>query len=179
MLPKNAITITSLVIILFAPMIVYSFMREDSGADEPKTRSVEGAQEDRGSVANEQKKSHAPERVVYDLIPSSALKPEAYTILNPPLTGVNTEEKELMQRLRQVQESDPVEALELARKGNRLYPKSRFAAERAGRVVKSLALLGKLAQARGEAEKMVNTYAGTPWALEVERHTGAHPRLDR
>lgn len=90
--------------------------------------------------------------------------------------GAKTAEEKLMEKLRRVQESDPSLALELAREGNRLYPDSVFAAERAGRIVKSLALQGRFAEARGEAEKMVNTYPGTFWALEVERHTGAHPR---
>jgi hypothetical protein len=44
--------------------------------------------------------------------------------------------------------------------------------------VKSLARQGHLSEARGAAEAMVNKYAGTPWALEVERHTGAHPRVN-
>jgi hypothetical protein len=45
----------------------------------------------------------------------------------------------------------------------------------AAMVVKSLARQGKASEARAEAEVMVNKYAGSQWALEVERHTGAHP----
>ena len=189
MLSKKAITITSLVIVLFAPIIVYKFMRADCSADKSKTRSTEEVPEVGGLVSDEKKKrdirTRSADRVDIrqmgssDVIPSSVSDSEAYTILRPPLTGVSIGEQKLMYRLRQVQESDPARALELAREGNRLYPNSRYAAERAGRIVKSLALQGEYGQARGEAEKMVNTYAGTPWALEVERHTGAHPRLDR
>jgi hypothetical protein len=80
-----------------------------------------------------------------------------------------------MTHLRAIQDSDPAQALVLARDGNARFPESADAAERAEIVVKSLALLGKPSEARREAEAMVNRYPGTPWALEVEKHTGAHP----
>jgi TolA-binding protein len=82
-----------------------------------------------------------------------------------------------MQRLRAIEDSDPAQALDLARDGDRRFPKSRDSAERAMIEVKSLAREGKLSEARGAAEVMVNQYPGTPWALEVERHTGAHPHV--
>lgn len=81
-----------------------------------------------------------------------------------------------MQQLRALTATNPARALELARAGQERFPESPYAAERAGRIVKSLALLGRASEARGEAERMVNRYAGTAWALEVEQHTGAHPR---
>ena len=64
---------------------------------------------------------------------------------------------------------------ELAREGERRFPDSPNAPEFAAMAVKSLARQGKLSEARAEAEVMVNKYAGTHWAREVERHTGAHP----
>jgi len=39
----------------------------------------------------------------------------------------------------------------------------------------ALARQGRISEARGEAEHMVNEYPGTQWALDVERNTGAHP----
>jgi len=35
--------------------------------------------------------------------------------------------------------------------------------------------LGKPSEGRGAAEAMVNKYPSSPWALEVEKQTGAHP----
>lgn len=81
-----------------------------------------------------------------------------------------------MAELRSVERSDFARAYELAHEGNRRFPSSPLAAERAAIAVRSLALQGKLSDARREAEDMVNRYPGTPWALEVERNTGAHPR---
>jgi hypothetical protein len=95
----------------------------------------------------------------------------------PPSTTLD--EAALMARLRGIEDADPAQALDLAREGNRRFPESADAAERAAIVVKSLARTGHLSEARGEAETMVNRYAGTPWALDVERHMGAHPHVNR
>lgn len=86
------------------------------------------------------------------------------------------DEAGLMNRLRFVEDRDPALAIELAREGNRRFPLGSDGAERAAIIVKSLARQGHLSEARGEAETMVNQYAGTGWALEVEQNTGAHPR---
>ncbi len=89
------------------------------------------------------------------------------------------DEATLMNRLRRIEDSDPTLALELAREGDARFPGSANSAERAMIVVKSLARQGSLSEARGKAEVMVNEYAGTRWALEVEQHTGAHPHRSR
>ena len=85
-------------------------------------------------------------------------------------------ESELMERLRKAQDTDDLMlSYDLAREGQRRFPDSPNAPETAAMVVKSLARQGKISEARAEAEIMVNKYAGTHWAREVERHTGAHP----
>lgn len=85
-------------------------------------------------------------------------------------------EAALMERLRKAQDTDEyLLSYDLAREGLRRFPDSPDAPEMAAMVVKSLARQGKASEARAEAEVMVNKYAGTKWALEVERHTGAHP----
>jgi hypothetical protein len=113
--------------------------------------------------------------------PASVVAGETHTEpMLPPAEGAESyDEAAFMERLRSVEDSDPGLALDLAREGNLRYPTSAAAAERAKIVVKSLARLGKASEARGEAEEMVNRYAGTRWALEVEMHTGAHPHSDR
>ncbi len=83
-----------------------------------------------------------------------------------------------MQRLRAIEDGDPAAALVLARHVDAQFPNGEGAAERAMIEVKSLARQGNIREARGAAEQMVNRYPGTPWALEVERHTGAHPRVN-
>jgi hypothetical protein len=101
-----------------------------------------------------------------------------------PRLGVSTvpqdgdSEGSLMQHLRAIEDADPNAALALAREGDRRFPDSADAAERAMIEVKSIARQGDVSAARGAAEAMVNKYPGTSWALEVERHTGAHPRLN-
>jgi hypothetical protein len=94
-------------------------------------------------------------------------------------SGSPGSEATLMARLRRIEDGDPAAALQLAREGNGLDPNGPDSAERAMIVVKSLAREGDLEAARGEAERMVNEYPGTPWAIEVERRTGAHPRVRR
>jgi hypothetical protein len=85
-------------------------------------------------------------------------------------------EPELLEKLRKAQDTDDyMLSYELAREGQRRFPDSPDAPEIAAMVVKSLARQGKISEARAEAETMVNKYAGTHWAREVERHTGAHP----
>jgi hypothetical protein len=83
-----------------------------------------------------------------------------------------------MVRLRDIENGDPAVALDMAREGDVRFAGGSAAAERAMIEVKSLAREGRLSEARGAAEQMVNRYPGTPWALEVERHTGAHPRIN-
>jgi hypothetical protein len=102
-------------------------------------------------------------------VPAAAKKPAP---AKPKLLSEN----ELMERLRKAQDTDDyVVSYDLAREGLRRFPDSRNAPEMAAMVVKSLARQGKASEARAEAEVMVNKYAGTEWAREVERHTGAHP----
>lgn len=103
----------------------------------------------------------------------------AYAILAPAASSGPVDESRLMARVRSAEATAPDIALQLAREGNLRFPGSPDAAERAAVVVRCLAQLGRVSEARGEAEIMVNQYAGTPWALEVERHTGAHPRVNR
>jgi hypothetical protein len=89
-------------------------------------------------------------------------------------------ESELLERLRKAQDTDDfMLSYELAREGQRRFPDSPNAPEIAAMVVKSLARQGKASEARAEAETMVNKYAGTSWAREVERHTGAHPHVNQ
>ena len=93
-------------------------------------------------------------------------------------SSVPSDETTLMERLRSMVDSDPKQALDLAREGDRRFPGSSDSAERAMIEVKALAREGHYSEARGAAEAMVNKYPGTRWALEVERHTGAHPRIN-
>jgi hypothetical protein len=79
-----------------------------------------------------------------------------------------------MARLRDVKDTDPALAVELAREGNRRYPEGDGAPERASILIHALASQGLSSQARGEAEDMVNRYPDSEWVREVERFTGAH-----
>jgi hypothetical protein len=85
-------------------------------------------------------------------------------------------EPQLMTRLRAVKDKDPAAAIELAREGNRRFPDSADAPERASILIHALAALDRPSEARGEAEDMVNHYPDSNWVREIERFIGAHRR---
>lgn len=87
---------------------------------------------------------------------------------SPPLDAFH--EAALMDRLRQLLDTDPELTLQLAREANARYADSPDAAERATIVVKSLMRMGRADEATAEAREMVEKYAGTSWALDVRRH---------
>ena len=136
-------------------------------------------------VVAETRKPQAPIPVVQPPQPRSvALDASAPPTSSPPpapkravaARPKSLTESELMEKLRKAQDTDEfVLSYDLAREGLRRFPDSADAPEMAAMVVKSLARQGKTSEARAEAETMVNKYAGTHWAREVERHTGAHP----
>ena len=84
------------------------------------------------------------------------------------------DEPALMTLLRSANGNDPALAVELAREGNRRFPESADAPERASILIHALAELGQASEARGEAERMVNHYPDSSWVREVETFTGAH-----
>jgi hypothetical protein len=96
-----------------------------------------------------------------------------------PLADASIDEASLMAQLRSLVDVDPARAYDLAKQGARLFPNSADAPEMAALAVKSLARQGKRSEARGEAERMVNQFPDSPWAREVEQHTGAHPHRDQ
>ena len=87
-------------------------------------------------------------------------------------------EKALMAAIRDLGASDPAHTLELARDGNRLFPKSADAAERSWTICKSLAALGRFHEAQIEARLLVQQYPDTTWASDVTRHLLTQPLED-
>ena len=94
----------------------------------------------------------------------------------PPPAGPEAalNEAVLMARLRSVAGSNFPLAVELARAGNRRFPDSPNAPERASILIHALAAQGLGREARGEAEASVNHYPDSSWVQEIERFTGAH-----
>jgi hypothetical protein len=88
------------------------------------------------------------------------------------------DEQALMRLLRRSRGNDPVLAIELARDGNRRFPGSADAPERASILIHALAAEGLASEARGEAEDMVNRYPDSAWVHEIERFTGARRHRD-
>jgi hypothetical protein len=84
------------------------------------------------------------------------------------------DESSLMTELRRVRSSDPERAVQLAEEGNRRFPDSPDAPERAAILVHALAAEGNHSDARRSAEEMVNHYPDSDWVREVELFTGAH-----
>jgi hypothetical protein len=85
---------------------------------------------------------------------------------------VPLDESALMTRLRD--QKDSRVAIELAREGDRRFPGSPAAPERASILIHALASQGRASEARGEAERVVNGYPDSDWVREIEQFTGAH-----
>jgi hypothetical protein len=100
------------------------------------------------------------------------------TTAPPPPAGSEAaaplKESVLMARLRSVAGNDFPLAVELARAGNRRFPDSPNAPERASILIHALAAQGMAKEARGEAEYAVNHYPDSSWVREIEGFTGAH-----
>ncbi|HZU82623.1 MAG TPA: hypothetical protein VE987_06890 [Polyangiaceae bacterium] len=84
------------------------------------------------------------------------------------------DEPALMARLRAAKDTDPSLVVDLAREGNRRFPGTADAPERAAALIHALASLGRASEARREAEDMVNDYPDSTWVREIEAFTGAH-----
>ena len=90
------------------------------------------------------------------------------------LPAAAREELEFMRDLRAITELDAELAVERAREGNVRFTGSAHAPERTSILIHALARVGRAAEARAEAEDMVNRYPDSAWVREVERFTGAH-----
>ena len=114
--------------------------------------------------------------------PSQAALPEAVMPRPQPAASVgltaNPTADSLAGEMHALEDSDPERALELAERGQALWPAGPRAPEFAASRVKCLYRLDRPSEGRGAAEAMVNKYPTSPWALEVERQTGAHPHVD-
>ena len=110
------------------------------------------------------------------LAPPSAGVPRAAVLeASPPAKAATPlDEASLMAELRGLGPSDPTATLELARQGNARFPDSANAPERSSILIHALASLGQAAEARGEAEAVVNRYPDSSWVREIESFTGAH-----
>jgi hypothetical protein len=101
---------------------------------------------------------------------SSVKKTAMLTAPNRPQS-----EPELMTALRTLNGAAPLIALRLAREGNLRFPNSIDAPERTWHIVKSLTDLGQFAEARAEAQRMVETYPPSHWTMDIHRHVLSHP----
>jgi hypothetical protein len=106
---------------------------------------------------------------------ATAMPPESSAA---PAATENTTADTLAASMHALEDSNPSRALELARRGQQLWPSGPRAAEFAATEVKCLYRLGRPSEGRGAAEAMVNRYPTSPWALEVEKQTGAHPYVN-
>lgn len=147
-----------------------------------------------GGIFSASRSQRKPALAVPDEAPSAREEPRvapnetsrvavAESARRPPLpTAPSAVEKpsadSLAVAMHALEDSSPEQALELARRGQALWPAGPRAPEFAATEVKCLYLLGRPSEGRGAAEAMVNRYPTSPWALEVEKQTGAHPYVD-
>ena len=80
-----------------------------------------------------------------------------------------------METLRELLNSEPRRAIELARQANKRAPDSPDAAERAWIVVKALASLKRFHEARDEAATLAGKYPDSSWAMDAKRHMLVQP----
>lgn len=84
-------------------------------------------------------------------------------------------ERALMATLRELGSSSPEQSIELARDGQRRFPDSGDASERAYTIVRSLVNLRRFHEARDEAREMVRKYPDNPLTLDAQRHLLVYP----
>jgi len=101
-----------------------------------------------------------------------AIAPPATT---PPRTAGAGDDLVAMETLRELLNSEPRRAIELARQANRRAPDSPDAAERAWIVVKALASLKRFHEARDEAAALAGKYPDSSWAMDAKRHMLVQP----
>jgi hypothetical protein len=89
-------------------------------------------------------------------------------------TVARMNEAVLMAHLREVARTDSARAIEIARAGNKRFPDSPDAPERASILIHALITQDRLSEGRAEAEYMVNHYPDSKWVREIEGFTGAH-----
>jgi hypothetical protein len=84
-------------------------------------------------------------------------------------------EPALMALLRDIGETAPARSLDLARAGQRRFPDSPDAPERAFIIIRSLVNLRRFHEAQDEARDMVRKYPDNPLALDAQRHLLVYP----
>jgi len=84
-------------------------------------------------------------------------------------------EPALMAALRDVGGTAPERSIALARDGQRRFPNSADAPERAFIIVQSLVNLRRFHEARDAAREMVRKYPDNPFALDAQRHLLVYP----
>ena len=80
-----------------------------------------------------------------------------------------------MAMLRDIGETAPEQSLDLARAGQRRFPDSHDAPERAFIIIRSLVNLRRFHEAQDEAREMVRKYPDNPLALDAQRHLLVYP----
>jgi type IV secretory pathway VirB10-like protein len=172
--PKIAVLLGALILVTVAVGVKMSVSRPK--ATEPYLAPAEDPKAPEKPVPAPTPRPTRPPVVDASIPPAAPPVPKKAATSKPKTLS----EPELMERLRKAQDTDEYQlSYDLAREGLRRFPDSSDAPEMAAMVVKSLARQGKASEARAEAEEMVNKYAGTSWAREVERHTGAHPHVNQ
>jgi hypothetical protein len=81
-----------------------------------------------------------------------------------------------MERLREVVDVQPQEALRIADEGDAAFPGGAHAAERSYLRMRALVHLGDIGQARAVADDFFERHPGDPLARAVFRLTGMRPR---
>lgn len=84
-------------------------------------------------------------------------------------------EPALMALLREIGGTAPERSIALARAGQRRFPNSADAPERAFIIVQSLVNLRRFHEARDEAKEMVRRYPDNTFALDAQRHLLVYP----
>lgn len=159
---------------IVAPLVVAVLLVQHRAAERARDSRLEPTASSTPPNAPPDPLTEEPAPQVAESTTASASPPPPEPAVEPSL-----DEATLLAELRPLVDVAPARAYELAKQGLKQFPNSPNAPEMAALAVKSLARQGKRSEARGEAETMVNQYPDSPWARDVERHTGAHPHRDQ
>ena len=163
-------------LLFLAPLLGLACVIFFSSRNEPKSAAPIA------SVAHDARSAHLPVRAAPPAA-SQARGPLPDALPRPPRPAVSSatvkpSEDSFAVEMHALEDSSPERALDVARRAQALWPAGPRAPEFAATEVKCLYRLGRPSEGRGAAEAMVNKYPTSPWALEVEKQTGAHPYVN-
>ncbi|HET7539583.1 MAG TPA: hypothetical protein VFK05_06920 [Polyangiaceae bacterium] len=159
-------------LLVLAPVVALgAAVLVSTGSDHKRAKTVP---EKKPSASDDEREAPPPSKTAAPAVEATIRSPKPQA----SVAAAGPSADSLAAAMHALEDSAPERALELARRGQALWPAGPRAPEFAATEVKCLYRLGRPSDGRGAAEAMVNKYPTSTWALEVERQTGAHPYVN-